>query len=210
MGPSFIYTFPIAMRISAIIEIQYRLLPHLQQLGDLFVEKARTIDNTIRVVRKSLETATLYKVLEGYAKQIEIDIVRLKQCLLRLHSITFGINLQDDNNESKVQNDLFDEDIMQIILEETEIPFVGANKEFDVLPDDDALVQASVTMNTVACSLNKISNDMDFLTSGPRFGLGIHLNKPNSKGQEANTHSAYCEAFSMVCTQIMGNHLQAS
>lgn len=104
----------------------------------------------------------------------------------------------------------YDVEIAKYIVEETELPFITAPNKFEALAAHDAVVEASGAMNTIACSLMKIANDIRFLGSGPRSGLGeltLPANEPGSSIMPGKVNPTQCEAITMVCAQVMGNHV---
>lgn len=104
----------------------------------------------------------------------------------------------------------YDVEIAKYIAEETELPFITAPNKFEALAAHDAVVEASGAMNTIACSLMKIANDIRFLGSGPRSGLGeltLPANEPGSSIMPGKVNPTQCEAITMVCAQVMGNHV---
>ena len=104
----------------------------------------------------------------------------------------------------------YDVEIAKMIADETGLPFVTAPNKFEALAAHDAVVEASGALNTIACSLMKVANDLRFLGSGPRSGLGeisLPENEPGSSIMPGKVNPTQCEAMTMVCAQVMGNHV---
>lgn len=203
-------SFPTAMHISAVTEIYKRLLPGLGHLHTALHEKAVEFDSIIKIGRTHTQDATpikLGQVFSGYAKQTEYAIARVEGCLTRLCEIALGGTAVGTGLNTSIG---YDVEIARIISEETGIPFVTASNKMESLAAHDAVVEASGVMNTIACSLNKIANDIRFLASGPRSGLGelsLPANEPGSSIMPGKINPTQCEAITMVCAQVMGNHV---
>jgi fumarate hydratase class II len=210
MGQSSNDSFPTAMHIAAVQEIHRVLLPGLHKLHDALDAKVKEFDDIIKIGRTHTQDATpltLGQEFSGYREQIALSIQRVEHvlpnlCKLALGGTAVGTGL----NTSKG----YDAEIAKIIAEETKLPFITAPNKFEALAAHDAVVEASGAMNTIACSLMKIANDIRFLGSGPRSGLGeltLPANEPGSSIMPGKVNPTQCEAITMVCAQVMGNHV---
>ena len=206
-------TFPTAMHISAVEEIHHRLLPALTHLHEAVGKKADEWNDIIKIGRTHLQDATpltLGQEFSGYAAQLEHAITRVKECLPRLYPLAQGGTAVGTGLNAKVG---FAEQFAQNVANMTGLPFVTAPNKFEALAAHDAIVEASGVMNTVAASLFKIANDIRLLGSGPRSGLGelaLPENEPGSSIMPGKVNPTQCEAMTMVCAQVIGNHTTVS
>lgn len=203
-------TFPTAMNIVAVTEVSKRLLPALEQLHAVFVAKAEEdFADIVKIGRTHLQDATpltLGQEFSGYARQIELGIRRVRESLVRLYPLAIGGTAVGTGLNTFVG---FDERVCAQIAKDTGLPFVPAENKFESLAAHDALVEAHGQINTVACSLNKIANDVRWLASGPRCGLNeliLPANEPGSSIMPGKVNPTQCEALTMICAQIFGNH----
>ncbi len=206
-------TFPTAMHISAVEEIHHRLLPALSHLHETVSKKADEWKDIIKIGRTHLQDATpltLGQEFSGYAAQLEHAITRVKECLPRLYPLAQGGTAVGTGLNAKVG---FAEQFAENVAKMTGLPFVTAPNKFEALAAHDAIVEASGVMNTVAASLFKIANDIRLLGSGPRSGLGelaLPENEPGSSIMPGKVNPTQCEAMTMVCAQVIGNHTTVS
>ena len=206
-------TFPTAMHISAVEEIHHRLLPALSHLHETVNKKADEWIDIIKIGRTHLQDATpltLGQEFSGYAAQLEHAITRIKECLPRLYPLAQGGTAVGTGLNAKVG---FAEQFAENVAKMTGLPFVTAPNKFEALAAHDAIVEASGVMNTVAASLFKIANDIRLLGSGPRSGLGelaLPENEPGSSIMPDKVNPTQCEAMTMVCAQVIGNHTTVS
>ena len=206
-------TFPTAMHISAVEEIHHRLLPALIHLHEAIGKKAHEWNDIIKIGRTHLQDATpltLGQEFSGYAAQLDHAITRVKECLPRLYPLAQGGTAVGTGLNAKVG---FAEQFAQNVAKMTGLPFVTAPNKFEALAAHDAIVEASGVMNTVATSLFKIANDIRLLGSGPRSGLGelaLPENEPGSSIMPGKVNPTQCEAMTMVCAQVIGNHTTVS
>ncbi|MBM3517171.1 MAG: class II fumarate hydratase [Alphaproteobacteria bacterium] len=209
MGQSSNDSFPTAMHIAAVEEIHHRLLPALARLHVALAEKAQNWAGIIKIGRTHLQDATpltLGQEFSGYAAQIEYGIDRIKATLPRLCRLAQGGTAVGTGLNTRPQ---FAEKVAAEIAKITALPFVTAPNKFEALASHDAIVEASGALNVLAVSLMKIANDIRLLGSGPRSGLGelsLPENEPGSSIMPGKVNPTQCEALTMVCAQVMGNH----
>ena len=203
-------TFPTAMHIAAVIELEKRTLPALTALHKALVKKAKAFDKIIKIGRTHLMDATpltLGQEFSGYAAQVEYGIARIKSALPRLcHLAQGGTAVGTGLNAAEGFDKAFAAEVAKI----TGLPFKTAPNKFEGLAAHDAIVEASGQLNVVATSLMKIANDIRLLGSGPRCGLGeliLPANEPGSSIMPGKVNPTQAEALTMVCTQVMGNHV---
>ena len=213
MGQSSNDTFPTVMHIAAVEEIHNRLLPALEKLHEALDAKAQKFAKIVKNGRTHLQDATpltLGQEFSGYAKQVEYGIARVKDTLPRLYQLAQGGTAVGTGINSKVG---FDVEFAKQVAEITNLPFVTAENKFEALAAHDAIVESSGALNTLAVSLMKIANDIRLLGSGPRSGIGeiiLPANEPGSSIMPGKVNPTQCEALTMVCAQIMGNHTSVS
>ena len=206
-------TFPTAMHIAAAEEIHHQLIPALEKLHAALDEKVAKFEKIVKIGRTHLQDATpltLGQEFSGYAKQVEFGIARVKDTLPRLYQLAQGGTAVGTGINSKTG---FAEKFASYVAEITDINFVTADNKFEALAAHDALVEVSGALNTIAVSLMKIANDIRLLGSGPRCGIGeivLPSNEPGSSIMPGKVNPTQCEALTMVCTQIMGNHSTVS
>ena len=202
-------TFPTAMHISAVMEIDKKLVPALSKLHGALEKKATEFKDIIKIGRTHLQDATpltLGQEFSGYATQIAFGIERVLATLPRLYQLAQGGTAVGTGINSKKD---FAVKFAANAAKITKLPFVTAENKFEALAAHDAIVEASGAMNVLAVSLMKIANDIRLLGSGPRCGFGeINLpeNEPGSSIMPGKVNPTQAEAMTMVCTQIMGNH----
>lgn len=202
-------TFPSVMHIAAVLEIEQTLIPSLTNLRDALHQKATAFENIIKIGRTHLQDATpltLGQEFSGYVTQLTYGIERVKNTLPRLRLLAQGGTAVGTGlNTFKG----FDEAIAAEVSKMTGLEFKTAPNKFEALANHDAIVEASGALNTLACSLFKIAQDIRFLGSGPRCGLGelqLPENEPGSSIMPGKVNPTQCEAMTMLCAQVMGNH----
>lgn len=209
MGQSSNDSFPTAMHIAAVCEFMEHLIPSLKHLHKSLSTKMKKFDKIIKIGRTHTQDATpltLGQEFSGYVTQIEYGIERVKACLPRLSMLAQGGTAVGTGLNS-VKG--FDVAIAKEISKQTGQKFTTAPNKFEALAANDAVVEASGALNVLAVSLMKIANDIRFLGSGPRSGLGELLlpeNEPGSSIMPGKINPTQCEALTMVCAQVMGNH----
>lgn len=203
-------SFPTAMHIAAVQAVHERVLPGLTRLLESLNAKSKEFKSIIKIGRTHTQDATpltLGQEFGGYATQVEYGIERIKNTLPRLSMLAQGGTAVGTGLNTYVG---FAEKVAEQISAITGYRFVTAPNKFEALAAHDALVEASGALNTVAASLMKIANDIRFLGSGPRSGLGELLlpeNEPGSSIMPGKVNPTQCESLTMVCAQVMGNHV---
>ncbi len=209
MGQSSNDTFPTAMHISAAEQVYHELVPALEYLHAALHQKSLDFGSIVKIGRTHLMDATpltLGQEFSGYAKQIEFGIQRVKNTLPRLMQLAQGGTAVGTGINTKIG---FAEKFAKHTAEITSLPFVTAENKFEALAAHDAMVELSGALNVLATSLMKIANDIRLLGSGPRCGIGeiiLPENEPGSSIMPGKVNPTQCEAMTMVCTQVMGNH----
>jgi fumarate hydratase class II len=202
--------FPTAMHIATVEQIEHVLLPALDHLHKALLGKSEAWDKIIKIGRTHLQDATpltLGQEFSGYAAQVKFGIERIINSLKRLYPLAQGGTAVGTGLNSKPG---FGEKFAKEVAKFTKIPFSSAHNKFEALATHDAMVEISGVLNTIAVSLNKIANDIRLLASGPRSGLGeltLPENEPGSSIMPGKVNPTQCEAMSMVCAQVMGNHV---
>jgi fumarate hydratase class II len=206
-------TFPAAMHISVAIAIRDRLLPGLQMLHDALDAKSKEFSKIIKIGRTHTQDATpltLGQEFSGYMQQIANDIDRVKATSPRLYQLAVGGTAVGTGLNTRIG---FAEKVAAKIAELTGLPFETAPNKFESLACHDAMVEVSGALNVTACSLMKIANDIRFLGSGPRCGLGelsLPENEPGSSIMPGKVNPTQCEAVTMVAAQVFGNNVAVS
>ncbi|KAL1926130.1 hypothetical protein VTP01DRAFT_6167 [Rhizomucor pusillus] len=209
MGQSSNDTFPTAMHIAAVVAINEKLLPALAALRDALDAKSKEFKDIIKIGRTHLQDATpltLGQEFSGYVQQLTYGIERVKATLPRISRLAIGGTAVGTGLNSRIG---FDVKIAELVTEITGYPFETAPNKFEALAANDAVVECSGALNTVAVSLMKIANDIRYLGSGPRCGLGelsLPENEPGSSIMPGKVNPTQCEAMTMVCAQVMGNN----
>lgn len=202
-------TYPTAMHIACAEEIHHRLLPALQKLRNVLNDKAQAWNHIIKIGRTHTQDATpltLGQEFSGYTKQIENGIERIEQTLPKLMELAQGGTAVGTGLNAPVG---FAEKVAEKVAAITHLPFKTAPNKFEALAAHDAMVFSHGAINTVAVSLFKIANDIRFLGSGPRSGLGelsLPENEPGSSIMPGKVNPTQCEALTQVCVQVFGNH----
>ncbi|XP_067844827.1 fumarate hydratase, mitochondrial [Heptranchias perlo] len=203
-------TFPTAMHIAAAKEVHEVLLPGLQKLHDVLEAKANEFADIIKIGRTHTQDAvplSLGQEFSGYVQQIKYSMERIKAAMPRIYQLAAGGTAVGTGLNTRIG---FAEKVAAKVSELTGLPFVTAPNKFEALAAHDALVELSGAMNVVACSLMKVANDIRFLGSGPRSGLGeliLPENEPGSSIMPGKVNPTQCEAVTMVAAQVMGNHV---
>lgn len=201
-------SFPTAIHVAAAVEINELLIPALKKLRNTLEQKAQTFESIVKIGRTHLQDATpltLGQEFSGYVCQLDHGIKRLHQALQGLYELPLGgtavgtgLNAHPEYASRSADK----------IAELTGLPFVTAPNKFEALAARDAAVFASGALKTLAVSLNKIANDIRWLASGPRCGIGeirIPENEPGSSIMPGKVNPTQSEAMTMVVAQVMGN-----
>jgi fumarate hydratase, class II len=202
-------TFPTAMHIACAEEIEHRLIPALQKLRNALNDKAQAWKAIIKIGRTHTQDATpvtLGQEFSGYATQVENGIARIEQTMPALMQLAQGGTAVGTGLNAPVG---FAERVADKIAAITQMKFTSAPNKFEALAAHDAMVFSHGAINTVAASLFKIANDIRFLGSGPRSGLGelaLPENEPGSSIMPGKVNPTQCEALTQVCAQVFGNH----
>jgi fumarate hydratase class II len=201
-------TFPAAMHIAAVHEIHRRLIPTVTQLRVTLAQKAEKFKEIIKIGRTHLMDAvplTLGQEFSGYVTQLNHGLKRIEMILPHLYELALGGTAVGTGLNTHPQ---FAVKSAAKIAELTGYPFVTAENKFEALATHDAMVMASGALKTLACSLMKIANDIRWLASGPRCGLGeltIPENEPGSSIMPGKVNPTQSEAMTMVAAQVIGN-----
>ena len=201
--------FPTAMHISVAQETISKLLPNLKILEKELAKKSKEFKNIIKIGRTHLQDATplsLGQEFSGYQVQLKKCIERIELALKEIYFLAQGGTAVGTGINSKKG---FDKKIVKEIAKYTKIPFKPAQNKFAELAAHDSIVNFSGTLNTCAVALMKISNDIRFLGSGPRAGYGeliLPENEPGSSIMPGKVNPTQCEAVTMVCVKVIGNH----
>jgi fumarate hydratase class II len=201
-------TFPTAMHIAAAEQITHQLLPAVWKLRDTLQAKAETFDSIIKIGRTHLMDAvplTLGQEFSGYVQQLDNNVRRIEVALDGLYELALGGTAVGTGLNTHPE---FAVKAASHIAQLTGLPFRTAPNKFEALAAHDAVVFASGVMKTLAASLMKIANDVRWLASGPRCGIGelaLPENEPGSSIMPGKVNPTQSEALTMVCAQVMGN-----
>lgn len=201
-------SFPTAIHVATAIQINKHLIPTVQALRDTLASKAEAFKDIVKIGRTHLQDATpltLGQEFSGYVSQLDHGLERLQQALHWLYELPLGGTAVGTGLNSHPQ---YAEKAAAKLAELTGLPFVSAPNKFEALAGRDAVVFASGSLKTLAVSLNKIANDIRWLASGPRCGIGeitIPANEPGSSIMPGKVNPTQCEAMTMVAAQVMGN-----
>lgn len=201
-------TFPTAMHIAASEELHHRLIPSLTKLIQTFQKKEKEFQGIIKVGRTHLQDATplsLSQEISGYRTQLENNLVRIRETMKGTLELAQGGTAVGTGLNSHPE---FAERFASQTAKLTGLPFKTAPNKFESLACHDAMVFAHGALKTLAVSLMKIANDIRFLSSGPRCGLGeliLPENEPGSSIMPGKVNPTQCEALTMVCAQVIGN-----
>jgi fumarate hydratase class II len=200
-------TFPAAMHIAAATQVHDGLIPAVRTVHDAIVAKARKFNDVVKIGRTHLQDAvplTFGQEFGGWASLLERDIQRLEQGLAGLYDLAIGGTAVGTGLNAHPE---FPERAARKIAELTGLPFRSHGNKFAALSAHDEIVFAQGALQTLSASLMKISNDIRWLASGPRCGLGelsIPENEPGSSIMPGKVNPTQCEAMTMVCVQVHG------
>lgn len=201
------------MHIAVALELDQRLFKSLATLLESLKKKSAEFESIIKIGRTHMQDAvplTLGQEFSAFAQQIEFSIERVRSTLSRLHLLAIGGTAVGTGLNTRVG---FAEKCCAQISQLTGLPFSSAPNKFESLACHDTLVEVSGALNTLACSMTKIANDVRLLSSGPRCGLAeiiIPENEPGSSIMPGKVNPTQCESVTMVCAQVIGNHVACS
>ena len=201
-------TFPTAINIAAAEAVHHQLIPSLVNFRDALADKANKFDSIIKLGRTHLQDATplsLGQEFSGYVSAIDHGIRRLNKSLEDCYELAMGGTAVGTGINS---TEGFAEAVAKEISELTNLNFRTADNKFEALGGQDSIVELSGSLKVVAGSLFKIANDLRWLASGPRSGIGeitLPANEPGSSIMPGKVNPTQCEAMTMLCTQVMGN-----
>jgi fumarate hydratase class II len=200
--------FPTAMHVAAVEALRKRVIPALRALRDALDERARAFDAIVKVGRTHLQDATpltLGQEISGWVSQLDHGVKHLEDAVPHLSELALGGTAVGTGLNAHPE---FGERAAKRISELTGEPFVSAPNKFEALASKDGLVHAHGALKTVAASLTKIANDVRWLASGPRSGIGeitIPANEPGSSIMPGKVNPTQSEAMTMLCAQVFGN-----
>ena len=206
-------TFPTAMHISGYKKIVDVTLPGLKYLRNALDKKSKEFKDIVKIGRTHLMDATpltLGQEFSGYVSQLDHGISVLEFSLIHLSEIALGGTAVGTGINAPTG---YSEKVAEYIAEFTGLPFKSAQNKFEALAAHDALVGSHAALKQICVSLNKISNDIRLMASGPRSGIGeliIPVNEPGSSIMPGKVNPTQCEALTMVCAQVMGNDVALS
>ena len=201
-------TFPTGMHIAIYKKIAETTLPGITRLRDTLDQKAKAFQSVVKIGRTHLMDATpltLGQEFSGYVSQLDHGIKALKNTLEHLSEMALGGTAVGTGINTPKG---YSEKVAQYIAEFTGLPFITAPNKFEALAAHDAIVETHGALKQLAVSLNKITNDIRMMASGPRSGIGeiiIPANEPGSSIMPGKVNPTQCEALTMVCAQVMGN-----
>jgi fumarate hydratase class II len=208
MGQSSNDTFPTAMHIATASTAHNTLIPNLRKLLDAIDVKRVEFEGIIKIGRTHTQDATpltLSQEFSGYRHQVQKGIDRIEKSLEDIYELAQGGTAVGTGLNTSVG---WDTTVAKYIAKETKLPFVSAPNKFEALASHDAMVEMSGSLKTLAAGLFKIANDIRFLGSGPRCGLGeliLPENEPGSSIMPGKVNPTQCEALTQVCVQVIGN-----
>ena len=206
-------TFPTAINIAAVESVHNELIPSITKLKDALNDKSIEFESIIKLGRTHLQDATpisLGQELSGYVSALEHGIVRLEKCLYHCQELAMGGTAVGTGINSIVG---FAEAAAKELSSLTGLEFYTAENKFEALGGQDSIVELSGALKVVAGALFKIANDLRWLSSGPRSGIGeinLPANEPGSSIMPGKVNPTQAEALTMVCSQVMGNNLTIS
>ena len=200
--------FPTAMHVAAVIAIREQLLPQLSQLTTTLAEKARQFQDIVKIGRTHLQDATpltLGQEISGWVAMLEHNLRHIEHSLPHLSELALGGTAVGTGLNTQPE---YAVRVAQELADITEQSFITAPNKFEALATCDALVHSHGALKGLAASLMKIANDVRWLASGPRCGIGeisIPENEPGSSIMPGKVNPTQCEALTMLCCQVMGN-----
>ncbi len=206
-------SFPTAMHVATVTALLEKLKPALENISKTVDQKIGQFKDIIKIGRTHLQDATpltLAQEFSGYHAQIKLGLDRVEATLPRLYALAMGGTAVGTGLNSDAA---FPEKFIKALNKLTGYSFCEAENRFEAIASHDALVELSGVLNTLAVSFMKIANDIRFLGSGPRSGLGeliLPANEPGSSIMPGKVNPTQAEALTMICAQVMGNHVTVS
>ncbi len=200
--------FPTAMHVAVVEELHHRLLPAIRLLRETLAAKMAAFSDIVKIGRTHLQDATpltLGQEFSGYVAQLDHGLKHVQASMAHLFELALGGTAVGTGLNAHSE---FAQQVAKEISRLTELPFISAPNKFEALASNDALVHAHGALKTLAASLMKIANDIRWLASGPRCGIGelqIPENEPGSSIMPGKVNPTQSEAMTMVCCQVMGN-----
>jgi fumarate hydratase class II len=200
--------FPTAIQVAMVDRIHHHLIPAVTVLRDALADKAEAFKDIVKTGRTHLQDATpltLGQAFSGYATQLTNALRAIDHCLPHVYELPVGGTAVGTGLNTHPE---YATKAAAAIAKRTGFPFVTAPNKFEALGGRDAVVEASGAFKTLACALNKIANDIRWLGSGPRCGIGeliLPENEPGSSIMPGKVNPTQCEAMTMVCAQVIGN-----
>jgi len=200
--------FPTAMHVAVVEELHHRLLPAIRLLRETLAAKMAAFSDIVKIGRTHLQDATpltLGQEFSGYVAQLDHGLKHVQASMAHLFELALGGTAVGTGLNAHPE---FAQQVAKEISRLTELPFISAPNKFEALASNDALVHAHGALKTLAASLMKIANDIRWLASGPRCGIGelqIPENEPGSSIMPGKVNPTQSEAMTMVCCQVMGN-----
>jgi fumarate hydratase class II len=201
-------TFPTAMHMAVVAEVRRHLIPELQHLRATLAKKSDAFQSIVKIGRTHLQDATpltLGQEFSGYVAQLDHALDAIEHALPMVHELALGGTAVGTGLNAHPE---YAVRVAAKIAELTQLPFVTAPNKFQALASHDGLVFLHGALKTLACSLTKIANDVRWLASGPRCGIGeitIPENEPGSSIMPGKVNPTQCEAMTMLCAQVLGN-----
>ena len=200
--------FPTAMHVAAVQALHDRLVPAIRRLRDTLAAKSEAFTDIVKIGRTHLQDATpltLGQEFSGWVSQLDHGIAHVQASLTHLCELALGGTAVGTGLNAHPE---FGARVAKELGKATRLPFVSARNKFEALAANDALVHAHGALKTLAASLTKIANDVRWLASGPRCGIGeicIPENEPGSSIMPGKVNPTQSEAMTMLCAQVMGN-----
>ena len=201
-------TFPSAINIAAAVQINEHLLPKVKGLRDALAAKEEEFSKIVKLGRTHLQDATpmtLGQEFSGYGSQLDHALTAVENALPHLYELAWGGTAVGTGLNAP---EGYAEKVAERIAEKTDLPFKTAPNKFEAMGAHDSAVEMSGALKTMAASLNKIANDIRWLASGPRSGIGeisLPSNEPGSSIMPGKVNPTQAEAITMVAAQVMGN-----
>ncbi len=200
--------FPTAMHLAAVEQVETRLIPAVLALRETLAGKADAFADIVKIGRTHLQDATpltLGQEISGWVSQLDHGVLAIRHTLPELYELALGGTAVGTGLNAHPE---YARKVAAELAQLTQKPFVSAPNKFQALASHDALVALHGALKTLACSLTKIANDVRWLASGPRCGIGeLHIpeNEPGSSIMPGKVNPTQCEAMTMVCAQVLGN-----